>query len=78
MGKKRVKGQPALRSEMKRTRAIVLTDTATELLNQRSLELEISRSELIEGLARGEITMSSECELAAKKLKQPKSLSRSG
>jgi len=78
MGKKRVKGQPALRSEMKRTRAIVLTDTATELLNQRSQELEISRSELIEGLARGEITMSSECELKAKKLKQSKSFSRSG
>jgi hypothetical protein len=78
MGKKRVKGQPALRSEMKRTRAIVLTDTATELLNQRSEELEISRSELIEGLARGEITMSSECELTAKKLKQSKSFSRSG
>jgi predicted XRE-type DNA-binding protein len=78
MGKKRIKGEPALRSEMKKTRAIVLTDTATELLNQRAEELEISRSELIEGLARGEITMFSECKLKAKKLKRSQKLPSAG
>lgn len=77
MGKKRVKGEPALHSEMKKTRAIVLTDTAIELFDKKAQALNISRSELIEGLARGEITMI-DFKLTIKKSKRFKQLLRSG
>ncbi len=77
MGKKRVKGQPVLHSEIKRTRAIVLTDTATELFDKRAQELKMSRSELIEGLARGEVSML-ECESTTKKLKRSPKLVGAG
>jgi hypothetical protein len=57
MGKKRTKGTPAIHSEMKVTRAIALTDTAVTLLDQRAKELNLTRSELVEQIARGQATM---------------------
>jgi hypothetical protein len=55
MGKKRVKGKPAIHSEIKVTRAIALTDTAVNRLDKMAKELGLSRSELIEQIARGEL-----------------------
>jgi hypothetical protein len=78
MGKKRMKGEAALYDEIKKTTAIALTSTAVLALDVRARELNISRSELVEKLARQEVAMSSENIELIKKLKPLPKLLTSG
>ncbi|MEB3177861.1 MAG: hypothetical protein VKL59_02295 [Nostocaceae cyanobacterium] len=48
MGKKRLRGVPVLHDEVKKTRAIRLTDTAYEAMGQAARQQGISLSELVE------------------------------
>lgn len=51
-GKKRIKGVPVLHDEVKKTHGMKLTDTAWDAIGEAATALGISRSELIEQLAR--------------------------
>lgn len=69
MGKKRLKGEAAIYDEIKKTTAIVLTPTAVLALDVRARELNLSRSELVEKLARQEALMTDEDSESVKKSK---------
>lgn len=69
MGKKRMKGEAALYDEAKKATAIALTPTAVLALDVRARELNLSRSELVEKLARQEVEMANEEIELVKKLK---------
>lgn len=60
MGRKRIKGEAAIHDEIKKTTAIVLTPTAVLALDSRAEGLNLSRSELVERIARQEIGMTNE------------------
>lgn len=68
MGKKRIKGEAAIYDEVKDRISISLTSTGVLMLDVRAKELNISRSELIERLARQEATMTDQESENAKKL----------
>jgi hypothetical protein len=53
-GKKAVKGIPLFHDEVKQTHGIKLTDTAWKKLGEIAKALKISRSELVERIARGD------------------------
>ena len=55
-----MKGEAALYDESKKTTAIALTPTAVLALDVRARELNLSRSELVEKLARQEVEMTDE------------------
>lgn len=78
MGKKRIKGEGVYRDELKKTTAIVLTPTAILALDTRAHTLGLSRSELIERMARGELTMLPEQEETTKKRKRSQKLPSAG
>ena len=69
MGKKRMKGEAALYDEQKKATAVALTATAVLALDVRARELNLSRSELVEKIARQEVGMIDEDSEPAKKLK---------
>jgi hypothetical protein len=69
MGRKRMKGEAAIYDEQKKATAVALTPTAVLALDVRARELNLSRSELVEKLARQEVAMSNENIDLAKKLK---------
>jgi len=54
-GRKSVAGEPEIWGELKQRSAIMLTPTALRRLNEASIALGISRSELVERLARSAI-----------------------
>lgn len=78
MGKKRIRGEGVYRDELKKTAAIVLTPTAILALDTRAHALGLSRSELVERIARGELTMFPEQEESAKKRKRSQKLLSAG
>lgn len=78
MGKKRIKGEGVYRDELKKTAAIVLTPTAILALDTRAHELGLSRSELVERMARGELTMLPDQEQSSKKPKRSQKLPNAG
>ena len=69
MGKKRMKGEAALYDEQKKATAVALTATAVLALDVRARELNLSRSELVEKIARQEVGMIDEDSEPAKKSK---------
>jgi hypothetical protein len=56
-GKKSMRGQPEIYSELKKIASFSLTPTAIEGLKQLSSQLNISRSEVLERIGRGVFTI---------------------
>jgi tartrate dehydratase beta subunit/fumarate hydratase class I family protein len=69
MGRKRIKGEGILWDEPKKRVSIVLTPTAIEGLDKMADSLNISRSELIEMVGRGDLRQE-EISDSEKKLKR--------
>lgn len=61
-GGKRYKGVPVAWDEVKQNRTIMLTPTAWEILNEKATEMQISRSEVLERLIKGQIAFVGESE----------------
>jgi metal-responsive CopG/Arc/MetJ family transcriptional regulator len=77
MGKKRIKGEPAIYDEKKTRATVSLTQAAIEQLDTRAKQMGLSRSELIEQFARGLVGLP-EQETKAKKRKRQSQLSPVG
>jgi metal-responsive CopG/Arc/MetJ family transcriptional regulator len=56
-GFKKAKGEPAYWDEMKKRYTIALTPTAIKQLDELAKQRELSRSELVERIGRGIITL---------------------